>query len=103
MFQSIKMKLVLVVVGILIIFFAALNLAILPEIESRIRGQKRSQVEDLISSTIGILEYYHNLEQEDELTRQEAQEQAVEAIKNSTYGMDNQDYFWINDHQPEMI
>jgi len=49
----------------------------------------------------GILEYYHGLETAGTLTRDLAQEQALNAIRSLRYNQN--DYFWINDLRPVMI
>lgn len=62
---------------------------------------KEIKTQHLVESTLGILEYFHSQEQNGQLSKQQAQEQAMNAVKKLRYGRD--DYFWINDLQPVML
>lgn len=62
---------------------------------------KEIKTQHLVESTMGILEYFHSQEQSGQLSKQQAQEQAMNAVKKLRYGRD--DYFWINDLQPVML
>lgn len=62
---------------------------------------KEIKTQHLVENTIGILEYYHEQEQQGVLTKAQAQEQALAVIKKIRYGRD--DYFWVNDLQPVML
>jgi len=65
--------------------------------------EKEIQVTELVRVGESILEHYHNLEQSGELSREEAQQAAIEAIKGMRFGDRGEDYFWINDFGPRMI
>lgn len=62
---------------------------------------KEIKTQHLVENTIGILEYYHEQEQQGVLTKAQAQEQALAVIKKIRY--DRDDYFWVNDLQPVML
>lgn len=62
---------------------------------------KEIKTQHLVESTLGILEYFHSQEQNGQLSKQQAQEQAMNAVKKLRYGRD--DYFWINDLKPVML
>lgn len=62
---------------------------------------KEIKTQHLVESTLGILEFFHSQEQNGSLSKQQAQEQAMNAVKKLRYGRD--DYFWINDLQPVML
>src|SRR5690606_30810557 len=51
---------------------------------------------------MSVLNRYHALELSGEMTRQEAQSEAMKAIGEMRYG-DGSGYFWINDMRPYMI
>lgn len=62
---------------------------------------KEIKTQHLVEGSMGILEYFHKLEQAGQLSREQAQQQALAAIKAVRYGRN--DYFWINDLQPVML
>ncbi|MFO7727000.1 MAG: cache domain-containing protein [Desulfonatronovibrio sp.] len=57
----------------------------------------------MTNTALGVLDHYHQLEQKGDLTRQKAQDRALQIIKSMTFGNERQDYFWINDFEPRMI
>ena len=69
--------------------------------KSNMIDDRQSKIQHLVESTSGTLEYFHQKEQKGELTREQAQQQAKDAIKQQRYDGDN--YFWINDSAPIMI
>ena len=54
-----------------------------------------------LQTASGLLGYYHGLETAGTLTRDQAQQQAMDAIRGLRYN--KTDYFWINDLRPVMI
>ncbi|MDW6002141.1 methyl-accepting chemotaxis protein [Vibrio mangrovi] len=74
---------------------------ILMEYKHDLMEDKQLKIQHLIESTHSLFSYYHQLETEGVLTRDEAQQQAKQAVKVLRYGKN--DYFWINDLSPTMI
>ncbi|MFW5980885.1 MAG: HD domain-containing phosphohydrolase [Halanaerobiaceae bacterium] len=102
-FKHIRSKLIiwglLPVVLLLILNFVYIK----PLIRDSIYEDKKDQVEDMVASGIGILFHYYEKEESGELSREEAQQQALETIRSMSYGSDNQNYYWINNYEPEVI
>ena len=87
-----------------ILFFAGLIfLYLIPGFEKAMMDRKRDLIQEITSSAHSLLEYYHSLETEEILGREEAQAQARNAISKIRYGKDMKDYFWITDMFPRMI
>jgi methyl-accepting chemotaxis protein len=101
--MSFKWKIILIVSALIIGSAGIINFILIRQLQSSIYDEKQLNVQMLVDSTIGILEYCHDLETGGDLSRGEAQELAKELIKRSTFGDDERDYFWINDEQPVMI
>ncbi|MCK8817634.1 methyl-accepting chemotaxis protein [Natroniella sulfidigena] len=101
--KSIKLKLIVVNLLIVLVVLVGINAVVLPLIRQEIYSEKEEQVREITNAVMGTLEYYHELEQEGVLTREEAEDQAQEIIRNATYGYQSQDYFWIQDYEPRMI
>lgn len=62
---------------------------------------KEQKTQHLVEGTLGILEHFHQLEQDGLINREQAQEQAMRTVEKLRYGRN--DYFWINDLQPAML
>ncbi|VXC48370.1 Methyl-accepting chemotaxis protein McpP [Pseudomonas sp. 8O] len=62
---------------------------------------KSEKTEHVVQSAAGILKHFHSLESAGSLSREEAQKQAMEAVRGLRY--DGQEYFWINDQTPVML
>ena len=101
--KSIKVELLVSIILIALLILIGFGAATFPFVKERLYTEKEKQIKELINSNVGILEYYYSLQQQGELTESEAQNRAKAAIKKSTYGPNEEDYFWIMDEQPLMI
>ncbi len=66
-----------------------------------LHSAKAVKTQHIVESTLGTLEYFHELEKSGQLTSQQAQDQAKSALSKLRYGRN--DYVWINDLGPTMI
>ncbi len=73
----------------------------LPEIKDLSFEYKRENIQTAVQSVFEILNYYHGQETTGALTKEQAQQQAMNVIKKLRYG--GNEYFWINDTHPTMI
>jgi PAS domain S-box-containing protein len=80
-------------------FFAV----IIPTIERISMDRKKEMIRELTNSAWNILAKLHSDEQQGILTREQAQQLAMEQIRNLQYGQEMKDYFWVNDMHPRMI
>ncbi|MGO4886935.1 methyl-accepting chemotaxis protein [Anaerobacillus sp. MEB173] len=102
-FHSVKGKLLLLGFIPIVLFMLLSFFYILPSTKDAIYNEKEVQTKELVNVGMSILNHYYNLEQVGVLTREEAQQEAIGAIRSMTFGDENQDYFWINDAHPRMI
>ncbi len=79
----------------------ALYLVMLQLIDSGLRAGKAEKIQHSLETSLGILQYFHGLEQAGSLTREQAQTQAKTAVRGLRYAGDN--YYWINDLGPVMV
>ena len=93
-----RLWLILVVAIVMLIIQGAL---LLKQIEADLYAAKSEKTQHVVQSAAGILQHYHALEAAGGITREEAQKQAAEIIRNLRY--DDQEYFWINDQTPVMV
>lgn len=97
---SISKRLWLIFIITVGMFFVFGALA-LKQSHSLMHSAKALKTQHIVESTLGTFEYFHELEKSGQLTTQQAQEQAKNALSKLRYGRN--DYVWINDLNPTMI
>jgi methyl-accepting chemotaxis protein len=90
----------------LILFVATLMLfvlagAMLKQIHDDLYHAKAEKTMHVVQTVSGVLSHYHGREIAGSLTREVAQQQALEEIRGLRYGQG--DYLWINDLRPVMV
>jgi signal transduction histidine kinase len=86
-----------------ILFLGAIFFLLLPMIEKNSMDRKREMIRELTTSAWNILAKLENDERLGLLTREQAQQMAIEQIRNLHYGQEMKDYFWINDMHPRVV
>ena len=89
----------ILIVAVLMLF--TLAVAMLKQIHDDLYDAKAQKTMHVVQTASGLLDYYHGLETAGTLTREQAQQQAMDAIRGLRYNQT--DYFWINDLRPVMI
>jgi methyl-accepting chemotaxis protein len=89
----------ILIVAVLMLFILAV--AMLKQIHDDLYEAKAQKTMHVVQTASGLLDYYHGLETAGTLTTEQAQKQAMEAIRGLRYNQT--DYFWINDLRPVMI
>ncbi len=87
----------------IILFITATFFIILPALEKSFLARKHEMIKELTEAAWSIIASYEEKEKKGQLSRQEAQNKALEQIKVLRYGPERKDYFWINDMHPRMI
>ncbi|ELV8719293.1 methyl-accepting chemotaxis protein [Vibrio vulnificus] len=76
-------------------------IALLYAYQSDLMEAKQVKTRHLVEAAVSLQQHYYQQEQAGRLSREEAQTQAKAAISQLRY--EKEDYFWINDEQPNMI
>jgi methyl-accepting chemotaxis protein len=87
----------LVAVAMLVV----LGLLMLRQIHGDLYHAKAEKTRHVVQTAAGVLAYYQGLEAAGTLSRDAAQQQALQVVRALRY--DHDDYFWINDLGPKMI
>jgi PAS domain S-box-containing protein/putative nucleotidyltransferase with HDIG domain len=87
----------------ILLFVTTIFFILLPQLEESFLNRKREMIRELAETTWSLLASYHEREESGELTTSEAQQRAIQRIRNLRYGPEKKDYFWINDMVPRMI
>ena len=72
-------------------------------LENGIYKEKKAKTSELTEVGLSILKHYHQKEKAGEITREQAQAQAKEAVRALRYGPRMKGYFWIQDFTPRVI
>ncbi|AIN58888.1 methyl-accepting chemotaxis protein [Pseudomonas soli] len=78
-----------------------LGLLMLRQIHDGLYQAKAEKTRHVVQTAAGVLAHYQGLEAAGTLTREAAQQQALQVVRGLRY--DQNDYFWINDLQPKMV
>ncbi len=97
---SISRRLWLILV-VAVLMLVVMSGAMLKQIHDDLYDGKAQKTMHVVQTANGVLEYFQGLEKAGTLTREQAQQQAIDAIRALRYNQT--DYFWINDLRPVMI
>ncbi len=95
--MNIGTKFAAITLALLLVYGAAIVIVSNTVLTRAINREKEVQIKEVVTLGLGVLEHYHQRESADELSRQEAQEQAKAAIRAMLFGERKLDYLWIND------
>ena len=87
----------------MLLFLIVVFLVIIPTLHGSLMDRKREMCRTMTEATWHVLDYFHNQELQQHLTKSEAQRYAIDQIKSMRYGPEGKDYFWINDMHPMMV
>ena len=98
---NIKYKLTLLVGLFLVTFLANSGILIFGSRDTMIEDRK-AKLQNIIETAHSVAKFYYDKAQSGEMTEEEAQSQAITAIKWMRYDGKN-GYIWINDYHPTMV
>jgi len=90
-----------ILVGIVILGLIILSISSLTHQYDSLKNEQYLKTKNVVETAHSIIKHFYDLEQSDLLNQQQAQSQALNAIKALRY--DKTNYFWINDYQPAMV
>ena len=90
-----------ILVGIVILGLIVLSISSLRNQYQALKNEQYLKTKNVVETAYSTIKHYAALEQNQTLTRQQAQSQAIASIRSLRY--DNTNYFWINDYQPAMV
>ncbi len=95
-FQRFAMLVGIVIFGLIVLSVSSLN-----NQYKALKYEQYLKTQNVVETAYSIIEHFQTLEQNNTLTQQQAQTQAMNAIRALRY--DKTNYFWINNYQPEMV
>ncbi|MEQ7919478.1 methyl-accepting chemotaxis protein [Xanthomonas sp. WHRI 1810A] len=97
---SISRRLWLILI-VAVLMLCTMAVAMLKQVHDDLYAAKALKTMHVVQTASGLLDYYHGLETAGSLTTEQAQKQAMDALRGLRYNQT--DYFWINDLRPVMI
>ena len=85
------------------LFAMVINCLVIPAFESSNIDHKKELIRRLTESVVSGIAHYHEAEVAGVMTREAAQQAAMEHLRHVTYGPEMNDYFWIHDMQARML
>ena len=100
---SIQTKIMVIGGCISISFIATIFFYLVPAVELAIYDMKKEKIKDIVDTTAATIEGMYQEYLNNNMTKDELRENAIEYAKKIRYGPEAKDYVWINDFHPTMI
>lgn len=101
--NTIPKKVIIPVALTFALFILTIFMVVIPFVEKNMMEVKREGIKHLTESAWSTLNLFYKKYQNKELSEDEAQKMAVSHFRRVRYGLEQEDYFWINDMAPNMI
>jgi signal transduction histidine kinase len=89
-------------IAVLLFIFASFFL-FLPQFEKGLLEEKKIMIKELVNASWGMVDALNNEVASGGCSLEEAQKIAINHLREMRYGIDRQDYFWINDFSPVLV
>lgn len=100
---NIQWKIFLLGLGVVAAFIGVILGYMLPGIQSSLIAEKENKTKEAVQIAWGVLDSCYQQETSGLINETKAQTLAIRALEKLRYGLENADYFWINDLHPYMI
>jgi len=101
--QAAPIRIIFPVVLTVALFVGTIFLFIIPILEDRMMEDRRTMIRELTETAWSALMTFRDKEISGIISRDQARNRAVEALRHLRYGPESKDYFWINDMHPHLI
>lgn len=88
-------------ISVAVCFVVLMGAWVYPQYRQTKYQAKQDQTRNLVLAAYNAIQHYADLAQSGEMSEEEAQQRAMQAVKTMRY--ENNNYFWINDLEPKMI
>lgn len=95
--NAISIRIALPALLTILLFVTATFVIILPSLKENLLAKKREMLRELNTIVWDMVSSYQMMEQTGEMSREQAQQEALRIIRDIRYGPANKDYFWVND------
>jgi PAS domain S-box-containing protein/putative nucleotidyltransferase with HDIG domain len=95
--HAISLRIALPALLTVLLFVTATFVVILPSLKENLLEKKREMLRELSTIVWNMVASYEKMERTGEMSRAQAQQTALDIIRDLRYGPENKDYFWVND------
>ncbi len=95
--HAISIRIALPALLTIVLFVTATFVIILPSLKENLLEKKREMLRELNTIVWSMVASYEQMEQSGAMSREQAQQAAMDIIRDIRYGPENKDYFWVND------
>ncbi len=97
------LKIIVPAILVIVLFVISFSVIFLPMVERGFLDRKKEMIRELTNSAWSVIdEYYHEIERGN-LSKEMAQEMALNKIRSIRYGDEAKDYFWITNMDTRML
>lgn len=95
--HAISIRIALPALLTIVLFVTATFVIILPSLKDNLLAKKREMLRELNTLVWDMVVSYEHMERTGVMSREQAQQTALDIIRDIRYGPNNKDYFWVND------
>ena len=95
--HALSIRIALPALCTILLFVTAIFVVILPSFKENLLEKKREMLREMTEVVYDVVSTYEKMAKNGEMSREEAQRQALRIIADLRYGPVNKDYFWVND------
>lgn len=95
--HAISIRIALPALLTIVLFVTATFVVILPSLKDNLLAKKREMLRELNTLVWDMVVSYEQMERTGVMSREQAQQTALDIIRDIRYGPNNKDYFWVND------
>jgi hypothetical protein len=97
------LRIIIPIYTIYLLFILSIFFVFIPMSKKQMMDQKKEMISELTQSSWSLLSEYNKRVKQGELTLENAQNLAIERVRNLRYGPESKDYFWIIDYQHKVV
>ncbi|TGD74742.1 methyl-accepting chemotaxis protein [Mangrovimicrobium sediminis] len=90
-----------ILLGVVLVALPLLTISMLAQFYFSMKSMKVNNTQFMVETAYSLVEHYHRLQTDGELSEEQAQAQAMAAVAGLRYGEDN--YYWIQNREPRML
>ncbi len=95
--HAISVRIALPALLTIVLFVTATFVIILPSLKDNLLTKKREMLRELNTIVWDMVASFERMERAGTMSREQAQQTALNIIRDLRYGSNNKDYFWVND------
>lgn len=101
--MGLRGKILLAIFAVELAFLAFVAFVALPQAKKSVLQTEKEKIKAVVSSAIGMVSHFHDMEQDGFLSRSDAQNWAKKALEGFRYGPEGEDCVFVLDMEPKIL